>query len=392
MIGINNIYARLRDILYTRHIYELIIARSNCCQTADYSKNTSAIERQIESLIACTKKGGRCSIDDVKPLKITSPSLIEQTGKGSRITLVRLMFQECAIHGNEDITCLEVDAITAGIAAIVESIHNLSLIVDDCIDEDKIRRGKPTVYALGGVEGVLIATRSILNTIFCLLDGMPLSNDVKAACADIIEHEAISLCDAIRDEVFWQTHNFEIQWNNIKKGEIIRIYEIKAAGISVIGAHLLSKCLPVNKEKLDLIVGIVNRLGVYLQRVNDIENISYIKSCGSCNADRLSDVEKRRVVLLNLNDAIANKRDLCALRTAAYRHQRDTSAKNAYIDRLVSEGVVDAEVEALRSEIQEILSEIDGLKDLSANTRFLFGYVFKKYSEPLSKYRYGAGQ
>mgnify|MGYP000433295258 CR=1 FL=1 len=104
----------------------------------EYAKR---IGRKVDSYIYNIVRG--------KPqvLYEASTHLIKAGGKRLRPLLTVLSCR--VVGGNEEL------AIPAG--AAVEILHNFTLIHDDIMDKDEMRRGKPTVHKLWGVEMAILA-------------------------------------------------------------------------------------------------------------------------------------------------------------------------------------------------------------------------------------------
>ena len=70
-----------------------------------------------------------------------------------------------------------------GAAAAVELIHTYSLVHDDlpAMDDDDMRRGKPTVHRVYGEDGAILVGDALLTEAFRLLAGLPASGEVRAA-------------------------------------------------------------------------------------------------------------------------------------------------------------------------------------------------------------------
>ena len=67
------------------------------------------------------------------------------------------------------------------LAASVEAIHAYSLIHDDlpCMDDDKLRRGKPSTHVKFGESTAILAGNSLLTTAFEILSDKNFKAEIK---------------------------------------------------------------------------------------------------------------------------------------------------------------------------------------------------------------------
>lgn len=152
---------------------------------------SSGVDREIEE-----------ALDTIDPetLQTASKHLIKAGGKKIRPSLVLLSAE--AVGGS-----IEGAYKTA---AAVELIHTFSLIHDDIMDEDEMRRGKPAVHTLWGEPMAILAGDILFSLAFELVahtksDDVPASRVIKAlntvvdACIKICEGQA---CDMSFEEKF----------------------------------------------------------------------------------------------------------------------------------------------------------------------------------------------
>ena len=154
-------------------------------------KYSAGVDREIEK-----------ALDTVDPENLydASKHLIKAGGKKIRPALVLLTAE--AVGGN-----IEGAYKTA---AAVELIHTFSLIHDDIMDEDEMRRGKPSVHTMWGEPMAILAGDILFSLAFELVaqtqvDDVPASRVIKAlntvvdACIKICEGQA---CDMSFEEKF----------------------------------------------------------------------------------------------------------------------------------------------------------------------------------------------
>jgi len=89
------------------------------------------------------------------------------------------------------------------VAAIVEMIHNATLLHDDVIDEGKQRRGLPTINSLWGNESAVLLGDFLLSRVF------KMCAELEPQVANVIAAAAVRLCEGELRQVV-QKHNWQL--------------------------------------------------------------------------------------------------------------------------------------------------------------------------------------
>ncbi|MDV3103184.1 polyprenyl synthetase family protein [Thermococcus waiotapuensis] len=80
-------------------------------------------------------------------------------------------------------------------AASVEFIHNYSLVHDDIMDMDELRRGRPTVHRLWGVNMAILAGDLLFSKAFEAIAKASVSPEKKARILDVLVRTSNMLCE-----------------------------------------------------------------------------------------------------------------------------------------------------------------------------------------------------
>ena len=80
-------------------------------------------------------------------------------------------------------------------AAAVELIHNYSLVHDDIMDMDELRRGRPTVHKLWGVNMAILAGDLLFSKAFEAIAKANVSPEKKARVLDVLVRTSNMLCE-----------------------------------------------------------------------------------------------------------------------------------------------------------------------------------------------------
>ncbi|MCX8181594.1 MAG: polyprenyl synthetase family protein [Candidatus Methanomethyliaceae archaeon] len=138
--------------------------------------------RQVASLIDPLLKNSLSGSDNLHKAALYLPS---QGGKRMRAFLV---VKSCELVGGDVKLALPA-------AAAIEVLHNFTLIHDDIMDHDLLRRGVPTVHTLWGVPMGILAGDFLFAKAFNILLSTNVEPDRIRCAAQIMSESAVSLSE-----------------------------------------------------------------------------------------------------------------------------------------------------------------------------------------------------
>ncbi len=182
-------------------------------------------------------------------------------GKRARATLIFLTRQMCG-KGPEDILSL---------ACAVEMVHCYSLIHDDlpCMDDDDLRRGKPSCHIAYGEANALLAGDALIG---CAVQ--TISDDEKLSCAAKLE--AISaLCDAMGPMGMIYGQELDLIYENIQanKEELRTIHRNKTGKMISLCGVLGSLDVNLSDKQKNALNTFFENIGLAFQIVDDILDV-----------------------------------------------------------------------------------------------------------------------
>ncbi len=183
---------------------------------------------------------------------------------GKRIRPILAVEFAKACNGNIDV------AIDFGCA--VEMIHTYSLIHDDlpCMDNDDMRRGKPSCHIAFGEDNALLAGDALLTQAFTIL-----SNVKNVSAENIVRAVSyLSSFAGINGMVGGQV--LDLQFENTKPtiDEVLKMYSLKTCGL--IKASCVLGCLASNEYNENQIAAAIEyaeNLGIAFQIQDDILDV-----------------------------------------------------------------------------------------------------------------------
>jgi octaprenyl-diphosphate synthase len=203
------------------------------------------------------------------------------------------------------------------VAAIIELIHNATLLHDDVIDKGQIRRGVPTVNHLWGNESAVLLGDFLLSRVFGMCAQLP------AAVVEVISAGTMQLCEGELRQIV-QKRNWRLSEN-----EYIDIIKDKSAALFSIACQLGAMLTQADERIIQSLTNYGLNLGIAFQITDDLLDITGIES--EAGKTLGSDVEtskptlpvihllktlnedKRKEVVEKLNDCQTGKQDIFQL-------------------------------------------------------------------------------
>lgn len=148
----------------------------------DLHQRRAMVERRLTEIL-----------DAIDPDEL-STSIDHVTFAGGKRVRPTITMVTCEALGGEPADAVD-------FAAGIELVHTASLVVDDIIDESRVRRGVESAWAKFGVGPAIIASDGLLGEAFELFSSEPAAlRAVSDAMVDLGEGEATELVDRPNDE------------------------------------------------------------------------------------------------------------------------------------------------------------------------------------------------
>lgn len=106
-------------------------------------------------------------------------------------------------------------------AVAVELVHNFTLIHDDIMDKDELRRGKPAVHMIWGEAGAILAGDTLYSKAFEILSKVENEPARILKCMDVLSKTCTEICEGQ-----WLDMDFEKR-EKVSKAEYIEMVEKK---------------------------------------------------------------------------------------------------------------------------------------------------------------------
>ncbi len=157
-------------------------------------------------------------------------------------------------------------------ACAVECIHTYSLIHDDlpCMDDDDLRRGRPTCHVVFGEGLAVLAGDSLLTLAFEILaQAQPTS---RHGIADLVRE--LSVASGSRWLIAGQVLDLEGEGKHVSKAALKFIHQAKTAALLTCALRLGAMSADVTPSKLKALTDFGQALGLAFQVIDDILDVT----------------------------------------------------------------------------------------------------------------------
>ena len=157
-------------------------------------------------------------------------------------------------------------------ACAVEIMHTYSLVHDDlpCMDDDDLRRGRPTSHKVFGEGIAVLCGDALLTEAFAIIAQTPASKRYSAK--DYVAE--LALTGGSKHLIGGQVLDLEGEGKSLTKKQLIQIHEAKTAALLTSSIRLGAMTANANPEKLQALTDFGYNLGLAFQVIDDILDVT----------------------------------------------------------------------------------------------------------------------
>lgn len=251
-------------------------------------------------------------LDDLLPPADTAPARLHEAmryavlggGKRVRAALVYAAGQACPVGGST----LAIEASLDRAAAAVELIHAYSLVHDDlpCMDDDTLRRGRPTVHVQFDEATAMLAGDAMQPLAFALLAEMPIAPALALQATRVLAHAAGSLGMAGGQAIDLASVGHTLTRDELQTMHAMKTGAMLAASVTLGG--IVSGASSHVRQALD---DYAQAIGLAFQVVDDILDVTADSaSLGKTPGKDAASNKPTYVSMLGLDEARAFAREL----------------------------------------------------------------------------------
>jgi len=165
------------------------------------------------------------------------------------------------------------------VAAAIELIHSFTLIHDDlpCMDDDSLRRGRPTVHVIFGEAVALLAGDALLSLAFELLSSLGTSGGTSGVSTDRTTSRMINevaRAAGTSGVVGGQVLDMESEGKKVPLGTVNYILSHKTGALITCSVRLGAILAGARRGRLEALSSYGKSLGFAFQIVDDIRDLT----------------------------------------------------------------------------------------------------------------------
>ncbi|MFC1604433.1 polyprenyl synthetase family protein [Planctomycetota bacterium] len=239
------------------------------------------------------------------------------------------------------------------VAAIIEMIHNATLLHDDVIDEGKKRRGLPTINSLWGNESAVLLGDFMLSNVF------KMCAQLESRVSDIIATAAVRLCKGELRQVV-QKHHWQLN-----EAEYIDVITEKSAVLFSTSCFLGGFLAGASESQAQSLADFGLNAGIAFQITDDLLDIVGDESKTGKTSGSDVDKHKLTLALIHLLKAVDEKEKNTIINS--FLDRKDTQYdKNALLEILGRHGSLEYARSRAREYVAAAKQALTGLKQSDA--------------------------
>lgn len=149
-------------------------------------------------------------------------------------------------------------------AVAVELVHNFTLIHDDIMDKDTVRRGMPTVHVKWGEAGAILAGDTLYSRAFEILSKVEKEPDQILKCVAVLSKTCTEICEGQ-----WLDMDFETR-NQVTDAEYLEMIEKKTSVLYAAAASIGAILGGASEEVIEALSEYGRLIGIGFQMYDDV--------------------------------------------------------------------------------------------------------------------------
>ena len=209
-------------------------------------------------------------------------------------------------------------------AVAIEMVHAYSLIHDDlpCMDNDDLRRGRPSCHIQFGEDVALLAGDALLTLAFEVMANAKISDSYKIKAIRTVSREI-----GTKGMIFGQELDMEFEGKTAKFEDLITIHKNKTGALIKVCMEL--GYITAEKDAPQIAYELMDKLGLVYQMVDDLLDIS--QTTCQLGKPAKSDLENEKTTFISLIGEIETKRQIEAITIEMLKKIKELYGNNATV-------------------------------------------------------------
>lgn len=234
-----------------------------------------------------------------------------------------------------------------------EIIHNGTLIVDDVEDNSDIRRGKPSIHNIYGIDVAINAGNAMYYLPLLSVMKSNLPSNTKIKIYELYIQEMINLSFGQAMDIGW--HN----WlkDNVTEEQYLQMCLFKTGCLSRFSAKLGAILANASEKETEIVGRFAESIGIAFQIQDDILNIAPSQKWGKEKGEDITEGKMSLLVIYALNHLDEKRRE--RLKEILKKHTRNRKEIEEAIDIIISSGAIEYAKVIAKTLVEDGIKELD---------------------------------
>lgn len=289
---------------------------------------------ELKTWLQAQQKTVDGALDQLLPAEDTNPSTIHAAMRYSMFAGGKRLRPILCLAAAEACGGTEGNAIKP--ACAVEVMHTYSLVHDDlpCMDDDDLRRGRPTSHVVYGEGVAVLAGDALLTEAFTIVAQTP-ATERYSARNYVLE---LSETGGSKKLIGGQVLDLEGEGKELDKEQLIQIHEAKTAALLCSSLRLGGMSANCSTEQLEALTVFGYNLGLAFQVIDDILDVTQTTEQLGKTAGKDESVDKSTYpAILGLENSKAEAARLTTLALDALKSLGEKASRLEQIARYMLE-------------------------------------------------------
>lgn len=238
------------------------------------------------------------------------------------------------------------------IAAAIEILHTFSLIHDDIMDQDSIRRNVSTVHTKWNESLAILAGDFLFSQAFLFVNEAKINQDIKYRIMLELGRVSSKLCEGqTLDMVFEERIDVSIK-------EYMNMVELKTAALFETSALIGGLCANANNSELESLREFGKKFGISFQLMDDILGLTgEEKKFGKPIGSDIREGKKTYLVIYALEHLQSQEKETFLF--LLNKKEKNEEEIREVIDLIMKSGAIDNAKQLLRKLLDEAVAKLE---------------------------------
>ncbi len=255
-------------------------------------------------------------------------------------------------------------------ASALEILHTFTLIHDDIMDNDDLRRGQPTVHKVWGIPIAILAGDYLFAKVFQVMSHANVKPEIRVEAIKELSNTTIILCDG-------QTYDLSFEEMDLVPVEDYHKMIFKKTGSLIkTSARLGGIVAEADGKYVDALGEFGEKVGIAFQMIDDIIGlIGEEEVTGKPKGSDIREGKKTLPIIYALNKSEGKEREFL-MNVLNPNREKDRSEIEKAIQIITDLGAIDYTRELAKKLYNEGIEALDKLPESDAKSELLdFAYV-----------------